>query len=321
MKILVTGGAGFIGSNLVKTLINRSDVEKVRILDDLSTGYLHNIENLLDHPKVSFIKGDIRDFNTCVEACEGMTVISHQAALGSVPRSIQDPVASNAVNVSGTLNVFNAARLAGIKRVVYASSSSVYGDNPTLPKKEENLGKPLSPYAVTKLVAEQYADVFAKLYGLEMIGLRYFNVFGPNQSPEGAYAAVIPLFMKAIVEGKSPIINGDGSQTRDFTYIDNVVDANIKALFTTSQQALNQNYNVACGSQTSLLALFESIKKEAKSSLMPIFGKPRVGDIPHSLADISKIEQLLGYSPKVTVLEGIKQTFQWFTNKVESSQS
>jgi UDP-N-acetylglucosamine 4-epimerase len=256
--------------------------------------------------------GDITDWSVCEKAMEDMDVVSHQAALGSVPRSIADPVSSNACNITGTLNIYTAAKNAGIRRVVYAASSSTYGDSTSLPKVEDVIGRPLSPYAVTKYVMELYADVFAKTYDMEFIGLRYFNVFGPQQSPQGAYAAVIPLFMEAVIGHQAPLINGDGSYSRDFTYVDNVVQANIKALTTENPQAVNQVYNIAFGESTTLLQLFEMIRDIAGSDLKPDFGPFRKGDIPHSLANIDKARALLGYEPLISVQEGLKKAFEWY---------
>lgn len=312
MRVLLTGGAGFIGSNLAESLLKNPAVEKVKVLDNLSTGSLKNIEAFINQPKFEFVEGDIRDFDTCKEACNNMDLISHQAALGSVPRSINDPLTSNNVNVTGTLNIFTAAKDAGIKRVVYAASSSTYGDHPGLPKKEELIGNPLSPYAVTKYVNELYARVYANIYGLELIGLRYFNVFGPKQNPEGPYAAVIPLFIKAILANEPPVINGDGRHSRDFTFVSNAVKANELALFTDNKEALNQVYNIAGGKQTTLLQLFEIIKAIAGSDLAPKFGPERVGDVEHSLADISKANEKLGYQADVDLQEGMKPTFEFY---------
>ncbi|MBK8818703.1 MAG: NAD-dependent epimerase/dehydratase family protein, partial [Saprospiraceae bacterium] len=258
-NILVTGGAGFIGSNLVGALLADDRVKKVRVLDNLATGFRKNLSEFEDHPKFEFLEGDIRNFETCLKACEGMDLVSHQAALGSVPRSIKDPLTTHEVNITGTLNIFQAALQQGVKRVVFAASSSTYGDSPGLPKVEDKIGKPLSPYAVTKYVNELYADVFARTDGIEYIGLRYFNVFGPKQDPNGAYAAVIPLFFKAALEKKAPNINGDGTNSRDFTFVDNAVEANILSLFTDSKEAVNQIYNVACGERTSLNQLWDMI--------------------------------------------------------------
>jgi UDP-N-acetylglucosamine 4-epimerase len=245
MRILVTGGAGFIGSNLVKHLLELDQVSKVRVLDNLATGALKNIEAFERNPRFEFLQGDIRDYDVCLNACEGIDLISHQAALGSVPRSINDPLTTNNVNIAGTLHIFTAAKEKDIKRVVYAASSSTYGDHPGLPKTEKRIGNPLSPYAVTKYVNELYAQVFANVYGLELIGLRYFNVFGPGQNPAGAYAAVIPLFVKAVLNNEPPVINGDGQHSRDFTFVENAVQANVLALFTNRKEAVNQVYNIA----------------------------------------------------------------------------
>ncbi len=312
MRILLTGGAGFIGSNLAEQLLNDKRVSAVRVLDNLATGSIKNISAFLADPKFEFFEGDIRDYKTCLEACNNIDFISHQAALGSVPRSINDPLTTNEVNITGTLNVFTAAKEKNIKRIVYAASSSTYGDHPGLPKSEDNIGSPLSPYAVTKYVNELYAAVFANLYGLEFIGLRYFNIFGPKQDPYGPYAAVIPLFAEALLNNKPPTINGDGNHSRDFTYVDNAVQANLLSLFTVNAEAVNQVYNIACGQQVSLLQLYEELKKEAASSLLPIHGPERTGDVKHSMADISKAKKLLGYRVKVPVEEGLRMTFQWY---------
>jgi UDP-N-acetylglucosamine 4-epimerase len=268
----------------------------------------------MKHPKFEFVWGDIREYSTCLEAAKGMTRICHQAALGSVPRSIKNPLTTNNVNITGTLNIFTAAKESGIRRVVFAASSSTYGDSKALPKREDIIGSPISPYAVTKLVNELYASVYAKLYDFDYIGLRYFNVFGPNQDPYGAYAAVIPLFASAILEGKTPTINGDGGHSRDFTYVDNAVQANVKALFTENESALNEVYNIACGERITILELFDELAKEAGSDMRPNFGPERQGDVKHSLADISKARKLLKYEPEVTVRAGIKTCFQWYKN-------
>jgi len=312
MKILVTGGAGFIGSNLAEALLTDKRVEKVRVLDNLSTGSLENIREFEGHPKFELVIGDIQDYAICLEATNNIDLVSHQAALGSVPRSIKDPLTSNNVNITGTLNIFTAAKERNIKRVVYAASSSTYGDHPGLPKTEDKIGRPLSPYAVTKYVNELYASVYADLYGIEMIGLRYFNIFGPKQSPEGPYAAVIPLFIKALLENRSPVIHGDGSHSRDFTFISNAIQANVNALFTDNKAAINQVYNIACGEQTNLLQLFQLLKKAAKSKIDPVHGPERAGDIKHSLADITKAKKLLFYDPVISVEEGLAKTFEWY---------
>jgi UDP-N-acetylglucosamine/UDP-N-acetylgalactosamine 4-epimerase len=315
-SVLVTGGAGFIGSNLVETLLYNPDISFVRVLDNLSTGFYRNIQDFLKHPKFEFIEGDIRDVDTCMKACDGIDMISHQAALGSVPRSIKDPVTSTHINILGTVNIFDAARRNNIKRVVYAASSSTYGDSKKLPKVENEIGNPLSPYAITKLVMEYYAKVFADLYGTEFIGLRYFNVFGPKQDPNGAYAAVIPLFFKAALSGQSPTINGDGTYSRDFTFVENAVQANNRALFTQNKEAINQVYNIACGERTDLNQLWEMVCKIVGKQVESFHGPERSGDIPHSLADISKARNLLDYEPEYKVFEGLKKSHQWYTTNL-----
>lgn len=321
MRILVTGGAGFIGSNLVEHLLQKEEVQLVRVLDNLATGSLDNLKEFNEHPKFEFIEADIRNYQACTEACEGIDLISHQAALGSVPRSIKDPLTSNDVNVTGTLNIFTAAKEKGIKRVVYAASSSTYGDHPGLPKIEDRIGKPLSPYAVTKYVNELYAHVFANVYGLELIGLRYFNVFGPKQNPKGPYAAVIPIFMKAVLDNEPPTINGDGEHSRDFTYVANAVLANERALFAGNPESVNEVYNIAYGEKTSLNELFEMIKEIAGSDLAPKYGPERKGDVKQSLADISKAAKLIGYNPAVNIKQGLKTTFEWYRNHHHFSYS
>jgi len=315
MRILVTGGAGFIGSNLVEHLLSKPEVSFVRVLDNLSTGFLSNIEPFESNPKFEFVQGDIRSYETCLQACEGIDGISHQAALGSVPRSINDPLTTNDVNITGTLNMFTAAKEKGIKRVVYAASSSTYGDHPGLPKVEDKIGNPLSPYAVTKYVNELYAKVYANVYGLPLIGLRYFNVFGPKQNPNGAYAAVIPLFINAVLNNLPPVINGDGEHSRDFTYVANAVQANVRALFTNNPAAINQVYNIAYGEKTSLNELFEGIKEIAGSDLAPQYGPERRGDVKHSLADISKAKELLEYDPQVNIRQGLEKAFEWYRSR------
>ncbi|HWJ25077.1 MAG TPA: SDR family oxidoreductase [Flavisolibacter sp.] len=315
MRILVTGGAGFIGSNLVGHLLSKPEVELVRVLDNLSTGSLNNIEEFRSNSKFEFLEEDIRNYGLCLKACEGIDLVSHQAALGSVPRSINDPITTNEVNVSGTLNIFTAAKEKGIKRVVYAASSSTYGDHPGLPKVDDKIGNPLSPYAVTKYVNELYARVFAQLYGSKLIGLRYFNVFGPKQNPQGPYAVVIPLFIKSVLNNEPPVINGDGEHSRDFTYVANAIQANDRALFTANPEAVNQVYNVAVGEQTSLNQLFEMIKEVAGSDLAPKYGPERKGDVKHSLADISKAETLLDYVPAIGIKQAIRTTFEWYRQR------
>jgi UDP-N-acetylglucosamine/UDP-N-acetylgalactosamine 4-epimerase len=316
LSFLVTGGAGFIGSNLVEYLLAHN-AGKVRVLDNLSNGFYKNIKPFEDHPRFEFIEGDIRDLETCQQACTGMDTVLHQAALGSVPRSIKDPITSNDVNIGGFLNMLVATRDAGVKRFVYAASSSTYGDSKSLPKVEDKIGKPLSPYAITKYVNELYADVFSKTYGMECIGLRYFNIFGPRQDPKGAYAAVIPLFIESIIKEKSPVINGAGEHTRDFTFVANAVQANIKAALVTNPEAVNQVYNIAVGDRTSLNQMFSILKKAAGSELEAIHGPERPGDIRDSLADISKANTLLGYDPQVRIEEGLQRTLEWFKDNQE----
>jgi UDP-N-acetylglucosamine 4-epimerase len=311
-NILVTGGAGFIGSNLVAALLADERVEKVRVLDNLSNGFKHNIEEFLNQEDFEFMEGDIRDFDTCLKACKGIDLISHQAALGSVPRSIKDPITTNDVNISGFLNVFKAAVDTGIKRIVFAASSSTYGDSEGLPKVEDIIGRPLSPYAVTKYVNELYADVFARTYGIEFIGLRYFNIYGPKQDPDGAYAAVIPLFFKAAINDNPPTINGEGTNSRDFTYVDNAVEANLLSLFSNDTKAINQIYNIACGERTSLNELWQGIKIATESKTEAINGPNRAGDIPHSLASIEKAKTLLGYTGKVKLKEGLEKACEFY---------
>ena len=315
-SFLITGGAGFIGSNLVEYLL-KYEAGKVRVLDNFSNGFRKNIKFFLDNPAFEVMEGDIRDVDTCTLACAGMDVVLHQAALGSVPRSIKDPVTTNNVNIGGFVNMLLAAKDQGVKRFVYAASSSTYGDSKALPKVEDNIGKPLSPYAVTKYANELYADVFGKTYGMEIIGLRYFNIFGPRQDPNGAYAAVIPLFIDAVLKGKSPRINGDGGQTRDFTFVENCVEANIRAALVQTPEALNQVYNIAVGDRTSLNDLFNILKEEAGSNISPEYGPDRAGDIRDSLADISKAQRLLGYEPQIRIKEGLQITLDWFRNNQE----
>lgn len=315
MRVLVTGGAGFIGSNLVHRLLNDDRIAAVKVLDNLITGRFANISAFKDHSKFEFIEGDIRNYTTCLRVAEGIDLISHQAALGSVPRSVKDPLTTHEVNATGTLNVFNAARENKIKRVVYAASSSTYGDHPGLPKVEDRIGSPISPYGVTKLVNELYAKVFAELYHMEFIGLRYFNVYGPHQNPAGPYAAVIPLFIESILEDNSPVINGAGDTSRDFTFVEDVVQANLLAMFTENSSAVNQVYNIAKGEQTTLNELFETLKKISGKNIKVIHGPERSGDIKHSLADISKAKKLLGYNPTTSPAEGLRKTFDWYKTK------
>jgi len=311
-NILVTGGAGFIGSNIVEALLKDERVGIVRVLDSFVTGFRRNLEEFHSNERFELVEGDITDFDTCLRACKGINLITHQAALGSVPRSIASPLITNDVNITGTLNIFQAAVKMGIKRVIFAASSSTYGDSKGLPKVEHTIGRPLSPYAVTKYVNELYADVFAKTYDFEFIGLRYFNIFGPKQDPRGSYAAVIPLFFKAALEDKAPYMNGDGSYSRDFTFVDNAVQANLRGLFTENEEAVNQIYNVACGERTTLNQLWGYIKEISGTTVDPIHRDNRVGDVPHSLADISKIETRLGYSPRYKIDEGLNIAYKWY---------
>ena len=307
LRILVTGGAGFIGSNIVETLL-KTGVKSVRIFDNLKTGKMENIQFLLDtYENVEFIYGDISNLEDCRIAVKEMDVITHQAALGSVPRSVDDPLSSHIANVNGFLNILIAAKEQGIKRVVYASSSSVYGDHPVLPKVEENTGDVLSPYAANKAIDEIYAGVFTRCYQMECIGLRYFNIFGPRQDPNGAYAAVIPKFISLMKSGKQPILNGDGSFSRDFTYVENAVQANILGLTTENKECFGQAFNIGAGGQSSLLRLIDVLQKELETNIEPIFGEERQGDIPHSNADISKAKRMLGYDPKISFEEGMNK--------------
>lgn len=315
-RILVTGGAGFIGSNLCEVLLKLDVI--VTCLDNFSTGYYRNIQPFFENSNFTFIEGDIRDLGTCQKACANQEFISHQAALGSVPRSIEDPITTNDVNVGGFLNMLVAARDAGVKRFIYAASSSTYGDSEALPKVEDEIGKPLSPYAITKYVNELYAENFYKAYGLNTIGLRYFNVFGRRQDPNGAYAAVIPLFVKQFMSHESPVIYGDGSYSRDFTYIDNVIQMNFLALITENKEAYNQVYNTAVGERTNLLQLTEILKKHLTtfdpliSKVEIKFGPNRKGDIPHSLATVEKAKELLKYKPTHAIDAGIEEAVKWY---------
>lgn len=315
-KILVTGGAGFIGSNLCETLIKLGN--QVTCLDNFATGKIENIESLIPNPNFKLITGDIRNLNDCKIAVDGIDFVLHEAALGSVPRSINDPITTNEVNIDGFLNMLLAARDANVKRFVYAASSSTYGDSDTLPKVEDVIGKPLSPYAVTKYVNELYADVFSKVYGIECIGLRYFNVFGRKQDPSGAYAAVIPLFVKQLIKYQSPIINGSGEYSRDFTYINNILQMNLLALTTNNKNAVNTVYNTAFGDRTTLNQLvgylkeFLSLFDPAIKDVQIIYGPNRIGDIPHSLASINKAQRLLGYNPQYNLEKGLKEAVLWY---------
>lgn len=320
-KILITGGAGFIGSNLCEELVKKGNY--VVCLDNFSTGRIENIQGLLDNNRFKLIEGDIRNLDTCLKAVNGVDVVFHEAALGSIPRSIDDPITTNAVNISGFLNMLVAAKNAKIDRFIFAASSSAYGDNETIPKVEDTIGKPLSPYALTKYVDELYAHVFSITYGLKYIGIRYFNVFGRRQDPNSAYAAVIPLFIKKILKHEQPIINGDGSNSRDFTYIDNIIHINMLALETLSPKAFNQIYNGAGGENTSVLELEQLITKNLSAydncidCIVPIFGPNRIGDIKHSKASISKAKELLGYTPVCTFEDGLKKTIYWYLTNLK----
>jgi UDP-N-acetylglucosamine 4-epimerase len=312
-SFLVTGGAGFIGSNLVEYLL-KFNAGKVRVLDNLSNGYLDNIKDFIELPNFEFIEGDIRNIDTCKKAAEGMDFISHQAALGSVPRSISDPITTNEVNITGFLNILSAAKDSlSLKRLVYAASSSTYGDSPAIPKVEGYEGNPISPYAVTKLVNELYADVFSKVYDFHTIGLRYFNIFGPKQNPNNPYAAVIPIFCQAFIEGRSPLINGDGETSRDFTFVENAVQANIKAMLLPII-AKHEVMNVACGDQISLNKMVELLRKISKKEVLPSYGRERTGDIRHSKASIEKIKKIIGYTPKYYFEEGLTIVYKWYEN-------
>ncbi|WP_195467275.1 SDR family oxidoreductase [Clostridium sp. D43t1_170807_H7] len=308
-RFLVTGGAGFIGSNLVEALLNKNCF--VRVLDNFSTGKQKNIEPFLKNKNFQFIKGDIRDFNVCNTACYNIDYILHEAALGSVPKSIKFPQLYEDVNINGTLNIFVAARDNNVKKVVYASSSSVYGDNYSLPKKEDFIGMPLSPYALTKRVNELYSSLFSSIYNLQTIGLRYFNVFGKNQDPDSQYSAVIPKFIKSFLNGITPTINGDGHYSRDFTYVENIIEANLKACI--SDESLSgEVFNIGCGDTITLNKLYSILASSLNFNLPPIYGPTRPGDIPHSNADISKAKKLLGYSPSYSFEDGIKLTLNWY---------
>ena len=319
-KILVTGGAGFIGSNLTEALLKLNN--EVICLDNFATGKEENITPFLTNPNYTLIKGDIRKLSDCQLAVKGVDYVLHQAALGSVPRSIKDPITSNEVNVSGFLNMLTASRDSGVKRFIYAASSSTYGDSEALPKVEDEIGKPLSPYAITKYVNELYADVFSKTYGLETIGLRYFNVFGRKQDPNGAYAAVIPKFVSQFMAGESPVINGNGEFSRDFTYIDNVIQANLLSMITDNKEAINTVYNVAFGERNTLKDLVELLKKQLTEfdpkikDIQVIYGPNRVGDIPHSLASIDKSKKLLNYNHRYSLKDGLEQSVKWYWNNL-----
>jgi len=320
MKILISGGAGFIGSNLCEYFLTKG--YKVVCLDNFATGHLHNLNGVINNLNFTLIEADIRNLSDCQKAVEGVDYVLHQAALGSVPRSINDPFTTNDVNISGFLNMLIASRDAKVKRFVYAASSSTYGDSQGLPKVEEVIGKPLSPYAITKFVNELYAEIFSKTYGLETVGLRYFNVFGRKQDPNGAYAAVIPKFVEQFMRYESPVINGDGLYSRDFTYIDNVIQMNELAMTTQNPEALNTVYNTAFGDRTTLIQLTDFLKEylttfDAKiADVEVLHGPNRAGDIPHSLASIEKAKRLLGYNPQFSLQEGLKEAVAWYYNNL-----
>jgi UDP-N-acetylglucosamine 4-epimerase len=320
-KILITGGAGFIGSNLTEYFLRKN--YQIVCLDNFATGYLHNLKSVINNPNFTLIEGDIRNIEDCQKAVYGVDYVLHQAALGSVPRSITDPITTNAVNVSGFLNMLTAARDEKVKRFIYAASSSTYGDSQVLPKVEEVIGKPLSPYAITKYVNELYAEIFSKTYGIETIGLRYFNVFGRKQDPNGAYAAVIPLFVKQFMNYESPVINGDGNYSRDFTYIDNVIQMNELAMLVENPQAINTVYNTAFGDRTTLTQLVQLLKDNLTlfdpkiAEVEVLHGPNRAGDIPHSLASIEKAKSKLGYHPKYSIEQGIKEAVSWYFHNLK----
>jgi UDP-N-acetylglucosamine/UDP-N-acetylgalactosamine 4-epimerase len=316
-SFLVTGGAGFIGSNIVEYLLKYS-AKKVRVLDNFSTGSKANIAEFRHNPAFELIEGDIRDFETCEKALEGIDYVTHQAALGSVPRSIDDPITSNDVNISGFLNMLVAARDAGVKRMVYAASSSTYGDHCGLPKVEDQIGNPLSPYAITKYVNELYGDVFSKIYDFHIIGLRYFNVFGPKQNLKGPYAAAIPIFIEAALQKRPPVINGDGETSRDFTFVENAVQANVKALLV-ENITKHEVVNIAFGERTTLNQLWNNIRGIAGITLAPEYKEERKGDVRHSLADISKANSLISYVPKYSVLDGLNITCSWYQRSLSNS--
>jgi UDP-N-acetylglucosamine 4-epimerase len=315
-SVLVTGGAGFIGSNLIESLLAYGN--KVVCLDNFATGKRENLKGFIDNPDFRLIEGDIRNYNDCINAVKGVEFVFHQAALGSVPRSIKDPVTSTDVNIGGFVRMLFASKESGIRRFMYAASSSTYGDHPDLPKVEDRIGSPLSPYGITKYVDELFAANFARSYGIEVIGLRYFNVFGRRQDPDGAYAAVIPKFLKLLMKHEAPVINGDGNYSRDFTYVDNVIQANHLSALVNNKDAVNQVYNVAHGERTTLNRLFELIREIAGRydgeilNINPVYGPERAGDIPHSQASIEKAKSLLGYTPVQNVVKGLEEAVEWF---------
>jgi len=320
--ILVTGGAGFIGSNICETLVSQAN--RVICFDNFITGKKENISHLFDSNNFTLVEGDIRSIDDCKKAVIGVDIILHQAALGSIPRSINDPATSNAVNVDGFINVLLAAKDAGIRRIVYASSSSIYGTSKELPKVEENVGEPLSPYAITKKVNEMYAKVFAEIYGLELIGLRYFNVYGKRQDPFSTYAAVIPKFVCSLLKHESPLINGDGTYSRDFTYVEDVVQINQLAALTNNPDAINQVYNVAAGERNTINTLYDLLRANLSAydkkiaEIQPVYGPIRLGDIPHSLASVEKAQKLLNYKPNFNLIDGIKSTLEWYVKNIKN---
>lgn len=316
-KFLITGGAGFIGSNVTEALLNAG--YKVRCLDDFSNGKRENITDFLSHPNYELVEGSITDLDTCMTACHGVGYVSHQAAWGSVPRSIQMPLLYEEINIRGTLNMMEAAKEHQVKKFVYASSSSVYGDEPTLPKVEGREGNVLSPYALTKKTNEEYGRLYAQVYGLETVGLRYFNVFGRRQNPHGDYAAVIPKFLSALLSAEAPTINGDGEQSRDFTYIENVIEGNLKALASDSEVS-GEVFNIACGGQVTLKTVYETLERLVNVSLPPKYGPDRVGDIKHSNADIRKAQALLRYQPDYSFEEGITEAVDWYKNNLTTER-
>lgn len=308
---LVTGGAGFIGSHIAEYLVTNG-AKKVIVIDNLSTGFINNIKDLMNKENFEFYQGDITNIDDCEYVTNNVDIICHQAALGSIPRSIENPIGSHNSNVNGFLNLLDVARKKGIKRFVYASSSSVYGDDKHLPRKEDFIGKQLSPYALTKYIDELYASIYAKLYGIECIGLRYFNVFGPGQNPNGPYAAVIPKFIKMVLNNESPIINGDGTFSRDFTFVKNVVSANINAMMTSNKDCFDNIFNIGTGNAISVLELYKLIVAHTQNEVKPTFGQTRIGDVPHSMADISKAKNLLNYQPNIDFNSGLSITIDYF---------
>jgi UDP-N-acetylglucosamine 4-epimerase len=317
-SFLITGGAGFIGSNIVKYLLDNG-AKFVRVLDDMSNGYLKNLDPFRDDSRLEFIEGDITNEDTCIKVVKGIDFVSHQAALGSVPRSLKTPLLTHDANSTGFLNMLTASKNAGVKTFIYASSSSVYGDNTEMPKYEQKTGNPLSPYAVSKKTNELYAKTFNSAYGMHTIGLRYFNIFGPNQSPNGPYAAVIPLYMNALLQNKSGKFFGDGEQSRDFTFVENAVQANIKAMLCQNSHAFGESYNIACGYKTSVKELYSVLKNAAKSDKEAEIHPPRIGDIRDSLANIEKAKINFGYDPKIGIKDGLEITLNWFKNEFYSS--